>query len=123
MCCGQKRSNLQQGPLSSARQNAPRVIPSNSRSQAARTQRSMPLPVGNVPSPTPASPLNASIPPRAGATPTSQFVGVRYVENSPIRVRGLVSGMSYEFSGTSAVQEVDARDASALLNTRFFRRA
>lgn len=48
---------------------------------------------------------------------------VRYLENSPIRVRGLVSGMSYEFSGSQPVQTVDARDASSLLNTRFFRRA
>ncbi len=114
MCCGQKRSNLQQSPLSSARQNAHKV--GNSRSQAVRTQPSMPLPAGNVSSPTPASPLTA-------ASPTSQFVGLRYVESSPIRVRGLVSGVSYEFSGTRAVQEVDVRDASSLLNTRFFRRA
>ena len=121
MCCGQKRSNLQQSPLSSARQNAHKV--GNSRSQAVRTQPSMPLPAGNVSSPTPASPLTTSIPPRAAASPTSQFVGLRYVESSPIRVRGLVSGVSYEFSGTRAVQEVDVRDASSLLNTRFFRRA
>ena len=46
MCCGQKRSNLQQSPLSSARQNAHKV--GNSRSQAVRTQPSMPLPAGNV---------------------------------------------------------------------------
>ena len=64
MCCGQKRSNLQQSPLSSARQNAHKV--GNSRSQAVRTQPSMPLPAGNVSSPTPASPLTTSIPPRAG---------------------------------------------------------
>jgi hypothetical protein len=50
-------------------------------------------------------------------------ISVRYLENSPIRVRGLVSGMSYEFSGSHPVQQVDARDASSLLNTRFFRRA
>jgi hypothetical protein len=55
---------------------------------------------------------------------TSQSsVSVRYLETSPIRVRGLVSGMSYEFSGAAPIQEVDARDASTLLNTRFFRRA
>jgi len=50
-------------------------------------------------------------------------ISVRYLEKSPIRVRGLVSGMSYEFSGSRPVQPVDARDALSLLNTRFFRRA
>jgi hypothetical protein len=48
---------------------------------------------------------------------------VRYLENSPIRVRGSVSGIYYEFSGSRPVQLVDARDASSLLNTRFFRRS
>jgi hypothetical protein len=56
------------------------------------------------------------------STPHSS-VSVRYLENSPTRVRGLVSGMCYEFSGSRAVQQVDARDAASLLNTRFFRRA
>ena len=50
-------------------------------------------------------------------------VSVRYLETSPIQVRGLVSGMSYAFSGSQPVQQVDARDASSLLNTRFFRPA
>jgi hypothetical protein len=50
-------------------------------------------------------------------------IGLRYQENSPIRVRGSVTGIYYEFSGSRAVQPVDARDASSLLNTRFFRRA
>jgi hypothetical protein len=50
-------------------------------------------------------------------------VGVRYLETSPIQVRGLVSGMGYAFSGSQPVQQVDARDASSLLKTRFFRRA
>jgi hypothetical protein len=50
-------------------------------------------------------------------------ISVRYLENSPIRVRGLVSGWWYEFSGSNVIQQVDARDAASLLNTRFFRRA
>jgi hypothetical protein len=50
-------------------------------------------------------------------------VSITYQENSPIRVRGPVSGRFYEFSGSRPVQQVDARDASSLLNTRFFRRA
>lgn len=110
MCCGQKRSNLQQSPLSSARQNVPRVISGNSRSQAVRTQPLGAVPVANAPQP-------------QAASTTSQVVGLCYMESSPIRVRGLVSGRSYEFAGAHAVQEVDVRDASSLLNTRFFRRA
>lgn len=51
------------------------------------------------------------------------LAAVRYVKNSPIRVRGPVTGRYYEFSGSRPVQSVDARDASSLLNTRFFRRA
>jgi len=56
-------------------------------------------------------------PPPAGA------VSIAYVESSAIRVRGLASGRSYEFSGASRVQHVDPRDVSALLSTRMFRRA
>jgi len=48
---------------------------------------------------------------------------VRYLEQSPIRVRGLYSGRFYEFSGQHPVQGVEVRDAASLLGTRFFRRA
>jgi hypothetical protein len=51
------------------------------------------------------------------------LISVRYLEASPIQVRGLVSGVSYTFSGSQPVQQVDARDASSLLNTRLFRSA
>jgi hypothetical protein len=51
------------------------------------------------------------------------MTAVRYLDNSRIRVRGLVSGMSYEFSGSLPVQQVDSRDAPTLLNTGLFRRA
>jgi hypothetical protein len=57
------------------------------------------------------------------ATTTPSSINVRYLEKSPIRVRGSVSGKFYEFSGFRAEQQVDARDAGSLLNTRFFRRA
>lgn len=40
----------------------------------------------------------------------------------PIIVRGRGSGREYLFSGTSAVQQVDPRDAETLPRTRFFRR-
>lgn len=48
-------------------------------------------------------------------------VSVRYLEKSPIRVRGTVTGRQYEFSGSRRVLSVDARDASSLLQSRFFR--
>ena len=51
------------------------------------------------------------------------LVTVRYVDHPPVRVQGLQTGRSYEFSGTNSVQAVDARDAATLLATRFFRRA
>ena len=65
-----------------------------------------------------------SVQPRASTATSTQHssISVRYLENSPIRVRGLVSGMNYEFSGSRPVQLVDARDAASLLNTLFFRR-
>jgi hypothetical protein len=47
-------------------------------------------------------------------------VGLRYLEKSPIRVRGPATGRQYEFSAVNSIQAVDARDAESLLNTRFF---
>jgi hypothetical protein len=46
---------------------------------------------------------------------------IRYTERSRVRVRGNATGRHYEFSGADPVQSVDARDAPALLSTRFFR--
>jgi hypothetical protein len=51
------------------------------------------------------------------------YVPLRYVERSPILVRGPATGQQYQFSGTQPIQSVDPRDAEALLRTRFFRRA
>ena len=50
------------------------------------------------------------------------LVSLHYLESSPIRVKGTVTNRFYEFSGTNPDQSVDARDAEALLHTRFFRR-
>jgi hypothetical protein len=50
------------------------------------------------------------------------LVRVRYLESSPIRVRGPATGQQYEFSGSRPVQSIDARDAAPLLQSRFFRR-
>ena len=51
----------------------------------------------------------------------SSMVAVRYMQNSPIRVRGPITGRDYQFSATAPVQAVDPKDAPALLRTPFFR--
>jgi hypothetical protein len=60
--------------------------------------------------------------PQVAADPETS-VQLYYLETSPLRVQGLSTGRSYQFSGSEPVQSVDARDASSLLNTRYFRRA
>jgi hypothetical protein len=50
-------------------------------------------------------------------------VRLRYLEQSPILVRGPVTGRYYEFSEAQPDQHVDSRDAPQLLRTSFFRRA
>ena len=59
----------------------------------------------------------------AGKQPATGSESVRYLEHPSIVVRGPASGRQYAFSGTNPVLSVDARDASAFLRTRFFRRA
>jgi len=49
-------------------------------------------------------------------------VGLRYLAHTRVLVRGPASGRLYEFSISSPVQSVDARDAKPLLDTRFFAR-
>ena len=55
--------------------------------------------------------------------PAGDGMAILYLGDAPIRVRGLATGRSYEFSGVQLIQNVDSRDASSLLSTRFFRRA
>jgi hypothetical protein len=50
----------------------------------------------------------------------SYSMRLRYLEKSPIRVRGPATGREYEFSAADPVRLVDARDAESLLRTRFF---
>jgi hypothetical protein len=95
MCCGQKRTELQ-----------------TSESRKARTTLG------------PASPPTRNMPREVAAKLPMRrsVVSIRYLEHSPIRVRGVVSGVYYEFSSARPVLQVDARDSVPLLNTRFFRR-
>ena len=67
-----------------------------------------------------------STPSRSASEPSAVTgqggVTLKYVEDSPILVRGSSTGRHYQFSGVSPVQEVDARDAMAMLRTGYFRR-
>jgi hypothetical protein len=46
---------------------------------------------------------------------------IQYLRTPAIVIRGPFTGRRYAFSGDSPVQAVDARDASSLLRTGFFR--
>jgi len=48
-------------------------------------------------------------------------LGLRYVGQSDIVVRGPLTGKSYAFSQRDPVSSVDRRDAEILLRTRYFR--
>jgi hypothetical protein len=50
-------------------------------------------------------------------------VAVRYLRTTPVRVRGLATGHSYDFPGAHAIQSIDPRDVPGLLNTGQFTRA
>ncbi len=72
--------------------------------------------------------MNPPAPAEAAATRTHSQAAwsttrLRYLEHSPVRVRGPVTGKHYDFSGANPVAAVEARDAEALLRTRFFTRA
>jgi hypothetical protein len=124
MCCGQKRADLRNSQAQRTARSTPQYVSGHSQAQAIRIQPTAPPAMQTASPYHPANAQTRSLPPQSAtiSTPHSS-VSVRYLENSPIRVRGLVSGVSYEFSGSRPVQLVDARDASSLLNTRFFRRA
>jgi hypothetical protein len=125
MCCGQKRTELRNSQAPGTSRAVPQYSPSNNWAQAVRTQPSALPPTRTASTRQPANPQTRSIRPQAATTTSTpnSSISVRYLENSPVRVRGLGSGRSYDFSGAAPIQQVDARDASSLLNTRFFRRA
>ena len=58
-----------------------------------------------------------------GGVYASPDVLIRYLAQPPVQVGGAASGRMYQFSGSEPVQRVDARDAAALLRTRYFRAA
>jgi ribosomal protein L2 len=104
MCCGDKRATVARqiiNPQTSLRQSASQRTQSLPASGANRVPRSGTAEHG------------------AGAWSS---IKLRYLEKSPIRVRGPVTGMHYDFSAANPVALVEARDGEALLATRFFAR-
>ena len=102
MCCGKKREAFRANPPANVSPNQRASLPSQF-APAARSARA------------PDAQANS-------AQPASESVAVRYTESQSIVVRGPVTGRRYSFSGTSPIQSVDARDAAAILQARFFRR-
>jgi hypothetical protein len=101
MCCGQKRSLL-------------------NNTEAASWPRSKP-PQPAVKGWKPSLPGRAAMP--SSISPSSGNVAVRYLKTGPVRVRGLITGCSYEFAGPQSVADIDQRDVPGLLNTGLFRPA
>ncbi len=99
MCCGQKRSGLrsalQTETTPSVRLNTPKGFHVPGAAQPFLTVSGMP----------------------------QAAVRLRYSQTSPIRVQGPVTGRQYEFRAGHAIQQVDPKDAPALLRVPYFRLA
>jgi hypothetical protein len=129
MCCGQKRTELLNNQPLRAIDNPRQFMVANSvvGNSGARVVQTQPLaaPAKQAGFLANSARLQTgSIQRKTVATSPipRHAISVRYLENAPIRVRGLVSGVYYEFSRADPVQQVDSRDSSGLLSTRFFRR-
>jgi hypothetical protein len=112
MCCGKNRQQFQgtSGSLPLSPANGTGL-----RSMAPRV-RTTPIVRQNM--------LNVPRAPQQPVAPAhlpNSPVALRYTQRSPIRVRGPVTGRTYDFSSSNPVQAVDSRDATTLMRTRFFR--
>jgi hypothetical protein len=100
MCCGQRRSLLNS-----------RAAPSQPRARAPQAGAN-------------GQQLNflrdADVPPPIAASPAD--VAMRYSSAGAVRVRGLITGRSYEFTGPQSVVSIDPRDVPGFLHTGLFRR-
>jgi len=67
-------------------------------------------------------PLSSSRSLRLSASMSGREVVIKYLGNVHIRVQGRATSRIYEFSVQRPINPVDARDAHALLKTRFFSR-
>ena len=99
MCCGQQRETV-----------------------TRETMQKTTLSGNSIATPAPAAAPAVNNSPRSASAPQPVWssVGVRYLEKSPIRVRGPATGREYDFSAAHPVRSVDTRDAESLLHTRFF---
>ena len=61
--------------------------------------------------------------PAVPASTPAPGTAVRFTETSSVKVKGPATGREYDFSPSSPAQNVDPRDARALLRSRFFRKA
>lgn len=60
---------------------------------------------------------------KAGPASSLQMLNLRYEGAAQVHVRGAFTGRLYQFSRLHPVQQVDPRDAAALLETPRFRQA
>jgi hypothetical protein len=107
MCCGQKRSLLSSQAVGSRSRSLPLQVGANARRSSF--QRTV-------------AQGDAVTDPAAPAGPASSEIALRYLRAAPVRVRGLITGRSYEFSGPQSVALIDPRDVPGLQNTGLFRR-
>ena len=120
MCCGQKRLELERNPERKTISGAGQFITAAARVQAPRIHTPAPAigPQGQT------NQVQATTIRQQVSVPANGALSIpiRYVETSRIRVRGPLTGLEYDFSGSHPVQIIDVRDAEALLKTRFFRK-
>jgi hypothetical protein len=125
MCCGQKRVELRNGLTTRTTQSIPQRVLGSTQAPTSRPQSHVQPRQQTVQRHTPGL-SSRQIPPittvQTRSNPSAQ-VTLRYLGQSPIRVQGPQTGRYYEVASTLPVRAVDARDATSLLNTRFFRRA
>jgi hypothetical protein len=125
MCCGQKRTELRSNssPLTARTASATSSHQQTRPVPAQATVRTLTRPTGKAAQSRPIYTQAQTM--RSPTQFTSPFfpVSVQYLEHSPIRVRGAVSGRHYDFSSSRPAQSVDRRDVPGLLRTGFFRQS
>ena len=112
-CCGQNRTEMksaaQAAPTPTRTQPVPQAMKASTPGPAASRDAAW------------NSAMTGGRAPSSVAMATNT-VALRYLETTRVLVQGPASGRHYEFSASNPVQVLDARDVSALLGTRFFRR-
>ena len=70
-----------------------------------------------------APPNTTSVHAASPTVPTQDMVEVEYLAQSPVLVRGPITGITYQFSAAAPIQKVHRGDTPVLLATRYFRLA